>query len=265
MEEKNKSIASTFNTKIRTSWVWLVLAITVGLTALFYFSQKPQAIVYSSYVKSLSDYRLQESSVMRLMERVRVGFDVSDTVALQAQSMTLREMAVSFARDMDKLRTEGVRAPSHESVNRFEREVLGKVASFRRYAQRRTLWFEKCNLQELQIALLQDSLVRNSFRVALNTARNGRLVYVPENVLVALPDSLREPVANLFQENEELALAWNGFDNDMAAAYSEDMARFFQQESLDEMSLKAKIPMAFYFLSIVLLLSTFFFALYARR
>lgn len=264
MDEKNKSIASTFNTKIRTSWVWLVLAITVGLTILFYVSQKPQVIVYASFTKALSDYRLQEAHVMRLMDRVRVGFDV-DTVAVQAQSMTLREMAVSYSREVDQLRNLGERAPSNETVNRFEKEVLGKVASLRRYAHRRTLWFESCAKLERIVGEQQDSRVRDGFREALHMARSGRIVVVGPEELQALPDSVRGPMANLFQENEELSMAWRSFDNDMAAAYSEDMARFFQQESLDEMSLKSRIPMAFYFLSLVLLLSTFFFALYARR
>lgn len=263
MDEKNKTIASTFNTKVRTSWVWLVLAITVGLTALFYFSQKPQVIVYASYTKALADYRLQEAHVMRLMDRVRVGLD-GDTVAVQAQSMTLREMAVSFSRDVDRLRNEGVRVPSHEMVNRFEKEVLGKVASLRRYAHRRTEWFEKCKSLERDVADLQNLEVRNSIRNSLQNARSGSIVYVVHD-MESLPDSTRESMAKLYDENEELALAWRSFDNDMAAAYSEDLARFFQEESLDEMSLKSRIPMAFYFLSLVLLLSTFFFALYSRR
>lgn len=264
MDEKNKSIASTFNAKIRTSWVWLVLAITVGLTVLFYFSQKPQIMVYATYTKALSEYRLQEANVMRLMERVRVGFD-TDTVAIQAQSMTLREMAVSFSREVDQLRNQGVRAPSSESVNRFEKEVLSKVASLRRYAHRRTEWFEASKPLESVVAHQQDPRVRDGFREALFVARSGRVVLVSDDDLSVFPDSVGTAMKKLFLENEELALAWNSFDNDMAAAYSEDMARFFQQESLDEMSLKSKIPMAFYFLSLVLLLSTFFFVLYARR
>lgn len=264
MDEKNKSIASTFNAKIRTSWVWLVLAITVGLTVLFYVSQKPQVIVYASFTKALSDYRLQEANVMRLMDRVRVGFD-ADTVAVQAQSMTLREMAVSFSREVGQLRDQGVRTPSSESVSRFEKEVLGKVASIRRYSQRRSVWFESCRRMEQTVGQLQDPYERDAFREALLAARGGRIVYASEHELARLPDSVREPMVRLFQENEELAMAWKGFDNDMAAAYSEDLGRYFQQESLDEMSLKSRIPLAFYFLSLVLLLSTFFFALYARR
>lgn len=37
------------------------------------------------------------------------------------------------------------------------------------------------------------------------------------------------------------------------------MIQFFQSQNMDELSLKSRIPMAFYFLSLVLLLSTFFF------
>ena len=41
--------------------------------------------------------------------------------------------------------------------------------------------------------------------------------------------------------------------------YSEDLIQFFQGQNIEEMSLKSKIPMAFYFLTLVLMLSTFFF------
>ena len=46
-DTKNRTIADTFNAKLKTPWVWLIILITLGLTALFYFSQKPGVIVYS--------------------------------------------------------------------------------------------------------------------------------------------------------------------------------------------------------------------------
>ena len=55
-ENKNRTIADTFNAKLKTPWVWLIILLTLGLTALFYISQKPDIIVYSRYIKSLSDY-----------------------------------------------------------------------------------------------------------------------------------------------------------------------------------------------------------------
>ena len=42
---------------------------------------------------------------MRGMERVRIGFGI-DTVFVQAQTMTLREIAVSFSREMDEISRE---------------------------------------------------------------------------------------------------------------------------------------------------------------
>ena len=65
-ESKNKSIADTFNAKLKTPWVWLVLVLTIGLTILFYFSQKPQIVMYSQYIKSLSEYQLLEANLMRI-------------------------------------------------------------------------------------------------------------------------------------------------------------------------------------------------------
>lgn len=265
-DETNKTIASTLNTKIRTSWVWMVLAITVGLTVLFYFSQKPQVVEYSRYVKSLSDYLLQESQVSRSLDRIRVGLD-ADTVAFQNQTSALREMAVAFSREMDGIRNKGDRAPTFESVNRFERETLGKVASMRRYAARRAVWFQSFQ-KSRELLFDQSPSVQGKMLNLLDSARAGHLVVLSssgDEEIAMLPDSVRNAITQLFQENEEMYMAWTAFNNNMSMAYAEDLTRFFQMESLNEVALKEKIPMAFYFLSLVLLLSTFFFVLYARR
>ena len=46
-ETKNKTIKETFRSMLKTPWVWIVVALTVGLTVLFSLSQKPQMIMYS--------------------------------------------------------------------------------------------------------------------------------------------------------------------------------------------------------------------------
>ena len=259
-ELKNKSIADTFNARIRSPWVWVVLAVAIGLTILFYFSQKPQIIMYSRYIKTLSDYQLQESYAMRGMERVRIGFGI-DTVFVQAQTMTLREIAVSFSREMDEIRSLGIKAPSHSSVERFEREVLAKVSSMRRYATSRHQWLDKLQNVKQQTARLPAS-AQLHVQELLDSARAGYLVGIAElgdSVITAIPDSTQKSLTALLQENEELALAWSRFNNEMAGMYSEDLIQFFQTQNMDEISLKSKIPMAFYFLTLVLMLSTFFF------
>lgn len=264
-EEKNKSIASTFNTQVRTSWVWMVLAMTIGLTVLFYFSQKQQVVTYARYIKSLSDYHLQETNVMRSMDRVRLGVEL-DSAAVLAQVTTLREMAVAISRDIDEIRNEGGPAPSVAAVNRFEKEVVGKVAGMRRYTALRFAWFkdhEKCVQQVMEM----DRESRMKVWGILDAARKGYDIVFTDGTatLDVLPDTLKASVVKLLKEHEELSLAWKGFSNDMAIAYSEDLAQFFLKESMSEMSQTSKIPTAFYFLSLVLLLSTFFFVLYARR
>ena len=261
--EIDKTIANTLNAKIRTPWLWLVLAITVGLTVLFYFSQKPQVLAYSGYIKSLSDYILQEASVLRLTDQIRMG-TYTDTASFQAQVVTMREMAVSFSRDMDGLRAEGSGAPSAEAVSRYEREVLGKVALIRRYAKLRSAWFnlyQKCydDLYNLDVD------AQKKIRPLLDSARLGYPVVLDDPMAQSMPDSLRNSVESLFRENEELSMAWKSFNNGLSMAYTEDLNHYFKTETLSELSLKGKIPMAFYFLSLVLLLSTFFFVFYARR
>lgn len=254
---KNKQLADTFNTRVRTPWVWLVLAITVGLSVLFYFSQKPQVLMYSRYMKTLSDYQLQEAFTMRAMDRIRLGL-AGDTVYMQAQTMNLREMAMSFTREMDEVRGLGVLVPSQEMVSKFEREVLGKVAGMRRYMASRIEWQKQYDSVYSQVQGL-DLNIRMAVMQTLDSMRVGYLVSLDPVMASQLPVSMVSDIGNLARSNENLALAWNGFDNSMATMYCDDMISFFQSERTDEISLKAKIPMAFYFLSLVLLLSTFFF------
>ena len=266
LELKNKSIADTFNARIRSPWAWVVLAVAVGLTVLFYFSQKPQLIMYSRYIKTLSDYQLQEAYTMRSMERVRIGFGI-DTVFVQAQTMTLREIAVSFSKEMDEIRGLGVKAPSHESVERFEREILAKVSGMRRYATSRATWLTKLQSVEQQVAALNAS-AEIPLQSILDSARAGYLVGLAslgDSIIATIPDTLQQSIATLLQENEELTLAWSRFNNEMAVMYSEDLIQFFQSNIMDEMSLKSKIPMAFYFLTLVLMLSTFFFIFRSKQ
>ena len=98
MEElKNRSFADTFNAKLRTPWVWLVILVTLGLTALFYASQKPQITIYSECIKVLSDYQRMDANVMRSMDHVRSGYG-ADSVTVLSQTMMLRELAVAFSR-----------------------------------------------------------------------------------------------------------------------------------------------------------------------
>lgn len=260
IEIKNKQLARTFNTRVRTPWVWLVLAVTVGLTVLFYFSQKPQIIIYSRYMKSLTDYQLQESYTMRNMERVRIGFG-GDSLVVQTLTMNLREMAMSFSKEMAEIRGLGLNAPSIETEQRFTREVLSKAAGMRRYTTGRMAWFQNFENAVGQVNGL-DVQLRQKVMAVMDSMRAGYMVGLGSlnaTEVAAVPDSLRGSLNLLMRENEELALAWSRFDNAMAIVYCEDMMQFFRSQNLDEISLKSKIPMAFYFLSLVLLLSTFFF------
>lgn len=260
MDLKNSSIRDTFNVKLKMPWVWLVIVLTVGLTVLFYLSQKPQILMYSKYIKSLSEFQLAESRLMRSMERVRSGSGI-DAYLVESQLMTLREMAVAFSREMDELRSLGVDAPSFKVTSRFEGEVLSKTAAMRRYLPLRNQWINKISRESHSVASLpaEDG---HAIEKILDSARAGFVVSRP--LSVPLSDSLAKTLDELLSENADLSDAWSKFDNEIALLRSEDMIQFFQAESLDEMALKSKVPMVFYFLSLVLLLSTFFFLFKSR-
>jgi len=260
-EIKNKSIAETFNVKLKTPWVWLVIVITIGLTVLFYFSQKPQVIVYTRYIKSLSEYQLLESNLMRAMDRIRSGYG-ADTVLIQSQTMTLREMAVAFAREMDEMSGLGVTVPPSFATARFERSVLSKVSSMRRYTSERMVWHEKWTGVSDEVKKLSQEVALPMLN-SLDSAKIGYAVSRP--VEYALPNSLAMRMDSLLLENYELAAAWGKFDNEITLMSSVELIQFFQMERMNEISLKSRIPMVFYFLSLVLLLSTFFFLFRSKQ
>ena len=254
-ENKNRTIADTFNAKLKTPWIWLIILLTLGLTVLFYFSQKPGVIVYSRYIKSLSDFQLMDMELMKSMGVVRCGY-TNDSIKVLSQSMSLRELAVSFAREMDDYSAQGIAAPPAYSVHEFEGRVLSKVAGIRRYLSVRRAWFETYDKVYADVVFLPDN-VAYPLLATLDSARFGFPVALPQGLDV--PDSLALRVKSLLDENMEHALAWNRIDNHETILAGEELIQYFQQESLNEIALKAKIPLVFYFLTLVLLLSTFFF------
>ncbi|WP_173382764.1 hypothetical protein [Fibrobacter sp. UBA3629] len=253
-DTKNRTIADTFNAKLKTPWVWVIILVTLGLTALFYISQKPEAVVYSRYIKSLSDYQLMELDLMRSMNQVRCGYN-ADSVRVLAQTMSLRELAVSYSRDMDEFASHGIATPPRPAIAKFEREVFSKVAGIRRYLSVRRAWLNKFESVYAEVSDLPGVSAYLLLSV-LDSARFGFPVQQPRGIA---PDSLSAKIDTLLAENAELAMAWSRFDNHVAIMSSEEMIQFFQKENMNEMALKAKIPLVFYFLTIVLLLSTFFF------
>ena len=262
MEElKNKTVVETFRSKLKTPWVWLVVALTVGLTVLFSLSQKPQMVMYSQYIKSLSDFQLLDARLSRDMERARSGYGL-DSMRILSESMTLREMAVSFARQMDELEGLGINHPSPHAVSRFEREVLGKVSAARRYLAVRTQWLKSWQ----QASYAANGLPDNQeyvVRELLDSARAGFSVRLPEGL--GLPDTLYYQLDMLLNINLDLSEAWARFDSDAAMLNSEELIQFFQMERLNEIALNAKIPLVFYFLTLVLLLATFFFMFRSKQ
>ena len=254
-ENKNKSIADTFNAKLKTPWVWLIILLTLGLTGLFYVSQKPDIVVYSRYIKSLSDYQLMEMDLMRYMTSYRSGY-AKDTMKVLSQTMSLRELAVSFSKEMDGLSSHGIGTPPAYSVNKFERRVLSKIAGIRRYLSVRRAWFETYDRVYAEVSFLPGNISYPLLTV-LDSARFGFPVEYPQGLDV--PDSLAQQVVQLLSENAEHAIAWNRFADHETVLAGEELIQYFQQESLNEIAFKAKIPLVFYFLSLILLLSTFFF------
>ena len=254
-EQRNRTVADTLNSRLKTPWVWLIVLITVGLTFLFYLSQKSQIMMCSRYIKAISDYELMEQDLLRSMDAVRCGFG-ADTMKVRSQSMSVRELAVSFSREMDEISIRGVEVPPAQLTMSFEREVFSKVAGMRRYMNIRSAWLEDFDIIHAWAQTTPES-VSVPLLLTLDSARFGYAVSLPEGL--ALPDSLHAAVDSLLERNQDLSVAWARFDNRYALVIGEELVQFFQWKSLEDFSLKTKIPLVFYFLSLALLLSTFFF------
>ncbi|SOD16238.1 hypothetical protein SAMN06298224_2465 [Fibrobacter sp. UWB16] len=246
--------------KIQTPWIWLVVVLTICLTALFYVSQKPQVAVYSQYVKSLCDYQFADASLMRSMERVRSGNGVDSAIVL-SQMMALREVALSFDAGIQKLEQAGFSAPPAASVSLFKSSVLAKVSCLQRYLSERMAWHAELG-KVYRLMEMNPSDVGLPLMRKLDSARAGYAV-VPDDLV--LPESINKRVESLFQKNVDLYEAWNQFDNDKTLSVSDELLHFFQMENLKEISLSEKVPLAFYFLSLVLLLATFFFIFKSKQ
>ncbi|WP_235003028.1 hypothetical protein [Fibrobacter sp. UWB16] len=258
--QTKKSIAETLHMKIQTPWIWLVVVLTICLTALFYVSQKPQVAVYSQYVKSLCDYQFADASLMRSMERVRSGNGVDSAIVL-SQMMALREVALSFDAGIQKLEQAGFSAPPAASVSLFKSSVLAKVSCLQRYLSERMAWHAELG-KVYRLMEMNPSDVGLPLMRKLDSARAGYAV-VPDDLV--LPESINKRVESLFQKNVDLYEAWNQFDNDKTLSVSDELLHFFQMENLKEISLSEKVPLAFYFLSLVLLLATFFFIFKSKQ
>ena len=197
---------------------------------------------------------------MRSMERVRSGYGVDSAVVL-AQMMTLREVALSFDAGIQKLEQAGFSAPPASSVSHFKSSVLAKVSCSQRYLSERSAWINELEnvyrLMEMGSSDVDLALVRK-----LDSARAGYAV-LPDGLV--LPEAFNKRVETLFQKNLDLYDAWNQFNNDKTLSASDELLHFFQMENVKEISLSAKIPLAFYFLSLVLLLATFFFIFKSKQ
>ena len=253
--QTKKSIAETLHMKIQ-----IVVVLTICLTALFYVSQKPQVAVYSQYVKSLCDYQFADASLMRSMERVRSGNGVDSAIVL-SQMMALREVALSFDAGIQKLEQAGFSAPPAASVSLFKSSVLAKVSCLQRYLSERMAWHAELG-KVYRLMEMNPSDVGLPLMRKLDSARAGYAV-VPDDLV--LPESINKRVESLFQKNVDLYEAWNQFDNDKTLSVSDELLHFFQMENLKEISLSEKVPLAFYFLSLVLLLATFFFIFKSKQ
>ena len=176
--------------------------------------------------------------------------------------MVLREISSTFSHDMDGLKDIKIKAPPASSVSRFEREVSRKMSGIAWYFINRNAWFLSRDSLIAQTDGLPSSTLFALYAL-LDSASAGMNVSRP--LQMDLPENLAKGLDGLLASNADLSVAWNRLNSDVTMACSEELVQFFQMENLDEISFKSRIPMVFYFLSIVLLLTTFFFIFRSKQ
>ena len=260
-KSETRSIQKILMKKIRTPLIWIVIAITAGLTILFYTSQKQQAVIYNRYVETLSDYKFLEARLLRSLEKTRVDA-TDDNATVSSQIMTLREIVVSVSSSIENFRQQGDWMPPSVDVILFEREVLSKTGAMRQYVTKRSAWNHN-------VKAINDSLYKilspeaGLLLISLDSMKLGYTPAIP--LTTKIPEGLIKEVELLLLENAELAPLWNRFDNDNALILCENLIQEFKMKSLTDHIYKSKVPQVFYFLSIILLLSTLFFVFRSKQ
>lgn len=241
--------------KIKTPLVWIVIFVTLGLTSLFYISQKQQAILYNRYIENFSDYKFLETRLMRSLERTR-AFAAEDSTKTATQIMSLREIVISISSSIENFRLQGDWMPPASDVILFEREIFGKTAAMRQYLAKWNHWSKG-------LLSIKDTLYKipdTEAGLLLSCLDSAILGYSPKiPVTKRISPEIIASIETLLLENEELSNLWNRFDNDNALILSENLLQAFKVKSINDEVFKSRVPQVFYFLSIILLLSTLFF------
>ena len=252
---ESSTIQNILKKKIKTPLIWIVIFITIGLTSLFYVSQKQQAVVYNRYVENLSEYKFLETRLMRSLEKTRVGA-IEDSSKTVAQIMSLREIVISISSSIENFRLQGDWMPPSSDVILFEREIFGKTAAMRQYLAKRNHWSR-------QVKIINDTLYKIpdvETGILLSCLDSARLGFTPSlPVTKNISPEIIANIENLLAENEDLFVLWNRFDDDNALMLSEILLQAFKFKSINDEIFISRVPQVFYFLSIILLLSTLFF------
>ncbi len=259
-ENRNK-IRPLFRRRIQTPWVLAVLLVTLFLTGLFYYSQNQQIIVYSSYADTLTDYKYQEMRLRRSIARLREDGG-KDSASIISQTMVLREMAVSLSSSAEHSANQGDWMPPISLFILFEKNVLANVRDVKRYLSLRQRWISELNLFYRKVNGKTPGMNWDLWN-DLEKMRLGETV--PPRDFSGLAPELAEELKNIYSQNTETAALWTKIDNDETLLICDTLLQYFKLRQLEELSVKFKIQLVFYVLSIFLLLATVFFAFYSRQ
>lgn len=249
--------SSLLRTTIRKPLVALVLLLALGLTSLFYYSQKRDFEVHARFMESLHEYKFLDAKLMSSLGRAR--YDLSeDSAAIVAEAMVLREIAVSLYTSADKFRSQDDWMPEENRFNSFEREVINKVSMLNRFLRERRAWLRDYYAVSASVSELPGELAQPVFAL-LDSARLGNVVQADS---AALPDSLKETVLPLLQRNAELASLYDHVAHSRAVLWAEELILDFKAANTDSQNRNFTISFVFYLFSLVLLLLTLF--LYVR-
>lgn len=249
--------SSLLRTTIRKPLVALVLLLALGLTSLFYYSQKRDFDVHAKFMESLHEYKFLDAKLMTSLGRAL--YDASeDSAAIAAEAMVLREIAVSLYTSADKFRSRDDWMPSENRFNSFEREVINKASMVNRFLRERRAWLRTYHMVNSAVAELPGDQARPIFEL-LDSARLG---YPVKADSAAIPDSLKDSLLPLLQKNAEIAVIFDHIAHSRSVLWAEELILDFKAANADLQERNFTISFVFYLFSLVLLLLTLF--LYVR-
>jgi len=247
MDNPQGSLRSTFQQRIRLPLVGMVFFSVLALTMLYYKIQDVSSLTYLHNLENLTEYKLLDQRIQRDLDQVRDG-NLRDTSRLYSNMVILRDLVMSTSTAAAHERQFGNQAmPPEDLFIPLEHNVISRYALARRLVQGQAAWLRIADSTENAWRARPLDASSSAILLDLYRARQGDL------------DSVRPELGPLLERKRELYAIWARIQN-QGALQCENLSQSFKALAFAELQTRERFVQVFYLLSLVLLLSTLFFA-----